>query len=96
MKCHEHNRSKKWTLRGKNLDPTSTTVPPEKDYICSRRQMAPQGIYLHYGFNSFKKKKPHQIAKITVFIFSKTERPLSVIILGEMADSAQKTLKHKC
>ena len=51
MKCPEHNRSKKGTLREKNQDPTSMTVPQEKDDICNRPEITPQGIYLHYGFN---------------------------------------------
>ena len=51
MKCQEHNRSEKGTLREKNQDPTSMTVPQEKDDICNRLQTTPHGIYLHYVLN---------------------------------------------
>ena len=66
MKCQEHNRSKKGTLREKKKqDPTSTTVQQEKDDISNRRQISPQGIYPHFGFS---KNFPHQITDMTVFL----------------------------
>ena len=44
MKCEEHNRSKKRTLREKKKDPTSMTITREKDDICNRPHIIPQGI----------------------------------------------------
>ena len=69
MKCQEHNRSSEGILREKNQDPTSMTVPQEKDDICNRRQITLQGTFLHYGVHSLKKK---------------TGIPLSVFFFGHM------------
>ena len=79
MKCQEHNRSKKRDVASKkNQAPTSMAVPQID--ICNRPQITTQGIHFHYGLNCFKKKVPHQITNIKVFISSKTIRSVSVII----------------
>ena len=45
------------TLRlKKKKDPTPMTAPQEKDDICTRRQITPQGIYVHYREKSFQKQ----------------------------------------
>ena len=60
MKCQEHNRSKKGTLREKKSSDVHEGSTRKND-ICNRRQITPQGIYVHHGFTLFKKKKvPHQ------------------------------------
>ena len=48
-------------------DFTSVAVQNKND-ICKRTQISPQGIYLHYGFNSFNKIHPHEIAFVTALI----------------------------
>ena len=60
----------------------SMTVPQEKDNICDK---LPRKEFISIMvFDYFKKKVPHQITDITVFITSKTKRSESVIILTEM------------
>ena len=49
---HKVSKTKeKHCVKKKNQDPTSMTVPLEEDDISNRRQITPQRIYLHYGFN---------------------------------------------
>ena len=53
MNRQEHYRSLERDVAWeKNQDPTSMTVPKEKDDL-SLSTNYPQGIYLHYGFNLF-------------------------------------------
>ena len=49
MKCQEHNRSKKGTLRGKKRSLVHGCST--KNDSCNRRQITLQGIYVHFGLN---------------------------------------------
>ena len=55
MKCQEHNRSKKGTLREKKRSDVHEGSTRKND-ICNRRQITPQGIYLHHRVYFIQKK----------------------------------------
>ena len=61
------------------------TVRQEKDDICNRRQITPQGIYLNHGFSSTKKQSRIRLRMLRLsLIRKKSATRFSVIISARM------------